>query len=57
MLRIAKNGPEPKVREANWVADHQTQGNCGQLKVAAALRAEPAAPWPQKQSKIEVPLS
>jgi len=55
MLRIAKNGPEPKVREANWAADHQTQRNCGQPKVAAALRAEPAAPWPRKQSKIEVP--
>ena len=56
MLRIAKNGPEPKVREANWAAYHQTQGNRGQLKVAAALRAEPAEPWPRKQSKIEVPL-
>ncbi|WP_231579694.1 hypothetical protein, partial [Pseudorhodobacter antarcticus] len=27
MLRIAKNGPEPKVREAKWAAHHQTQGN------------------------------
>jgi hypothetical protein len=27
MLRNAKNGPEPKVREANWAAYHQTQGN------------------------------
>jgi len=26
-LRIAKNGPEPKVREANWTAHHLTQGN------------------------------
>jgi UDPglucose 6-dehydrogenase len=28
----------------------------GQLKVADALRAEPAMPLPQKQSKIEVPI-
>jgi len=27
MLRIAKNGPEPKAREAKWAAHHQTQGN------------------------------
>jgi hypothetical protein len=27
MLRIAENGPEPKVREAKWAAHHQTQGN------------------------------
>ena len=26
-LRIAKNGPEPKVREAKWAADHKNQGN------------------------------
>jgi hypothetical protein len=29
----------------------------GQLKVADALRAEPAMPLPRKQSKIEVPAS
>jgi hypothetical protein len=27
MLRIAENGPEPKVREAKWAAHHQIQGN------------------------------
>jgi len=26
-LRIAENGPEPKVRAAKWAAHHQTQGN------------------------------
>jgi len=46
MLRIAKNGPEPKVREAKWAAHHQTKGNNRQLKVADALRAEPAKPLP-----------
>jgi len=27
MLRIAKNGPEPKVREAKWAADHKNHGS------------------------------
>jgi len=26
-LHIAKNVPEPKVREAKWAADHKNQGN------------------------------
>jgi hypothetical protein len=27
MLRFAKNGTEPKVREAKWAADHKNHGN------------------------------
>jgi len=26
-LRIAENGPEPKVHEAQWASHHQTRGN------------------------------
>jgi hypothetical protein len=54
MLCIAKNSPEPKFAKRNGQHISKPKAALCQLKVADALRAEYAAPWPRKQSKIEV---